>query len=185
MHLIVGLGNPGEEYANTRHNVGFRVIHFLAKISGIKATTFKFKAIIGRGCIEDNKVILAQPQTFMNNSGEAVGLLVNYFKIPLDKIIIIHDDLDLPTGKIRIRLNGSSGGHKGLRSIINTLGSEEISRIRIGIGRPTDRVEVIDYVLDYFEPEEEEEITKSISLAAAAVKSILSEGYFTAMNKYN
>lgn len=185
MNLIVGLGNPGDKYANTRHNVGFRAIFSLAKAFGIKSTSFKLRAIIGKGLIANNKVILAQPQTFMNNSGEAVALLADYYNIPLDKILVIYDDLDLPTGKIRIKERGSAGGHKGLRSIIRILGSEEIPRIRIGIDRPPEGVEVIDYVLGYFNQEEEELIETAIKRTIAAVETILQDGFQTAMNKFN
>lgn len=185
MYLIVGLGNPGEKYANTRHNIGFRAVFSLAKAYHIKKTNYKLKSIIATGLIAGQKVMLAQPQTYMNNSGEAVRLLADYYNIPTDRIIIIYDDLDLPTGKIRIKTKGSDGGHKGLRSVIKHLGTNEIIRIRIGIDHPPDKLEVVDYVLGYFSREEEKLIKRSIEETVAAVKIIFEEGLAVAMSKFN
>ncbi|NLM96044.1 MAG: aminoacyl-tRNA hydrolase, partial [Halanaerobiaceae bacterium] len=136
MFLVVGLGNPGPEYTNTRHNVGCSAIYMLARKIGINSTTARFRAIIGKGSIAEARVILAQPLTYMNNSGEAVKQIVDYYKISIDKIIIISDDMALPTGKIRIKEKGSAGGHNGLKSIFDYLGTQNIPRIRIGIDSP-------------------------------------------------
>lgn len=185
MYLIVGLGNPGKKYAATRHNVGFRAICNLAGKNNIKAARIRFKSLMGQGNIAGEKVILAQPQTYMNNSGQAVRLLIDYFKIPLENIIIIYDDLDLSVGKIRIKKKGSAGGHNGLKSIINHLGSNEIPRIRVGIDRPPDYIDVIDYVLGHFSADEEKEINKAMDVVCEAVYLVLTEGYHQAMNKFN
>ncbi|MFP4662347.1 MAG: aminoacyl-tRNA hydrolase [Halanaerobiales bacterium] len=185
MFLIVGLGNPGPKYKNTRHNVGFKAIYTLAEELNINSTSNKFKAIVGQGRINNEKVLLAQPLTYMNNSGESVRLIIDYYKIPLEHIVIIYDDLDLPTGKIRVKENGSAGGHNGLKSIINNLGTQEIPRIRIGIDSPQGRISVIDYVLGHFSTEEKKVIDESLDKIYDIVKEIIINGYQTAMNKYN
>jgi len=185
MYLIVGLGNPGDDYVETRHNIGFKAIFSLAEAYNIKNTSYKFRALIARGMIKDKPVLLAQPLTYMNKSGEAVGLLVKYYKIPLEKVIVIYDDLDLPTGKLRIKTRGSAGGHKGLRSIINILGTDEIPRIRIGIDRPPEEIAVVDYVLGYFDKEEEIIIKDAMKEVVSAVETILVDGFEEAMNKFN
>lgn len=185
MFLIIGLGNPGQKYMNTRHNVGFMAIHKLAEDLNINTTTTKFRAIIGRGTVGRNKVILAQPLTYMNNSGEAVRQIVDYYKIELEKIIIIYDDLDLPTGKLRIKEKGSSGGHNGIASIINCLGSQEIPRIRIGIDSPPEDYPVINYVLGRFSREEKVIIENTLGNMYHIIKEIIENGYQIAMNKYN
>lgn len=185
MYLIVGLGNPGDDYVDTRHNVGFRAVYSLAEAYNIKNTSYKFRSLTARGLIKNRPVLLAQPLTYMNKSGEAVALLVKYYNIPLEKIIIMYDDLDLPTGKIRIKTKGSAGGHKGLRSIINMLGTEEIPRIRIGIDRPPDGIPVIDYVLGYFDKGEEELLKDTMKEVVGAVETILVDSLEEAMNKFN
>ncbi len=185
MHLIVGLGNPGEKYANTRHNVGFRAIYSLAKAYTVGDVSFKHKALIAMGKIAGERVLLAQPQTYMNNSGEAVRLLIDYYKIPRKDVIIIYDDLDLPTGKLRLKLKGSSGGHNGLKSVIAHLGIEEFARIRVGIDRPPGGQDVVDYVLECFDSEEEKIIENSMADIVDAVKMIFTDGFQAVMNKYN
>ncbi|MFI5359789.1 MAG: aminoacyl-tRNA hydrolase [Halanaerobiales bacterium] len=185
MFLIVGLGNPGPKYRMTRHNVGFMAVHKLAEDFNIKAESTKFQAIIGEGSIAGSRVILAQPLTYMNNSGIAVRQLVNYYKIEREKLIVIYDDLDLPTGKLRIKEKGSSGGHNGVASIIESLGTREIPRIRIGIGSPPEDFSVIDYVLGRFTAEEMTVIEETLSKISSVVEEIIANGYQTAMNKYN
>ena len=185
MFLVVGLGNPGTKYANTRHNVGFMAIHTLAKDLNINSTTNKFKAILGQSRIGKEKVLLLQPLTYMNNSGESVRLIVDYYKIPVEKVVIIYDDLDLPTGKVRIKKKGSAGGHNGLRSVIKMLGTKEIPRIRIGIDSPQEKISVIDYVLGSFSEEEGNIIRKSLDNVFDIIKEIIDNGYQSAMNRFN
>lgn len=185
MYLIVGLGNPGPKYSNTRHNVGFMAIHSLADSLNINSTSNKFKAIIGQGRIANQKVILAQPLTYMNNSGESVRMIVDYYNIPLENVIIIYDDLDLPTGKIRVKEKGSAGGHNGLRSIIKLLGTNQIPRVRVGIGSPQGKIQVIDYVLGRLSNEEEGLIDKSLADIYNIIKEIIENGYQSAMNRFN
>lgn len=193
MKLIIGLGNPGKIYTRNRHNIGFRSIDHLAKLYTIGTHRRQCHAQTGTGKIADVKVVLAKPATFVNQSGEAAGCLVNNYKIPLSDLIVIHDDLDLPLGKIRIRPNGSAGGHKGMNSIISTLGSEDFPRIKVGIGRPmsqdgtavTDEDKIVDYVLSDFTPREDDIIKAAIAQVAKAVQSILTEGVTAAMNKFN
>ncbi|NLJ84498.1 MAG: aminoacyl-tRNA hydrolase [Halanaerobiaceae bacterium] len=185
MFLIVGLGNPGPRYRLTRHNAGFMAVHKLAEDFNIKANSTKFQAIIGEGHIAGNKVILAQPLTYMNSSGIAVKQIVDYYKIERDKIIIIYDDLDLPPGKLRIKKKGSSGGHNGIASIIESLGTQEIPRIRIGIGSPPEDFSVIDYVLGHFTAEERAIIEETLNRISPVIEEIIQNGYQAAMSKYN
>ncbi|MGM0410492.1 MAG: aminoacyl-tRNA hydrolase [Bacillota bacterium] len=185
MKAIVGLGNPGEKYSKTRHNIGFRVVHELSKDLSIKADQLKCHSLIGTGFIEDEKIILAQPLTYMNNSGKAVKAILNHFNISEKDLIVIYDDLDLEPGKLRIKKNGSSGGHNGIKSIINSLGTRDFTRIRIGIGRPPEKVKVVDYVLGYFTEKEEELIQEKIDDAIKAIKLIEKNSVEMAMNKYN
>jgi PTH1 family peptidyl-tRNA hydrolase len=193
MKLIAGLGNPGYVYARSRHNIGFICVRHLARTQGIKLDKKQGYARTGSGEIAGEKVVLARPQTFMNASGESVSRLVKRHKISPSDLIIIHDDLDLPPGKIRLRLGGSSGGHKGLDSIIAHLGSRDFHRVRVGIGRPDiavgsarDKEEaVIAYVLSEFTPEERKIINKVIPGVSRAVLCLLAEGLDAAMNKYN
>ncbi|MDD4876733.1 MAG: aminoacyl-tRNA hydrolase [Dehalococcoidales bacterium] len=193
MKLIVGLGNPGREYASTRHNAGFACLNYFAKMQNIRFDKKQCKARTGSGMIAGSEVILARPQTYMNRSGESVGLLVNKFDINLDDLIVIHDELDLPLGKIRIRSGSSSGGHKGADSIINALDSRNFTRIRVGIGRPDnnnsltvfDEDEIIHYVLSDFTFDEKQIVTEVISRISEAIIYLLTEGLTTAMNKYN
>jgi PTH1 family peptidyl-tRNA hydrolase len=193
LKLIVGLGNPGKLYARNRHNVGFRTIDHLAKLYSIVTNRRQCHAQVGGGKIAEVKVVLAKPATFVNQSGEAVVCLVNTYDVPFSDLVVIHDDLDLPLGKIRIRPNGSAGGHKGMNSIISLLGSEEFPRIKIGIGRPmtadgtaiSDEDKIVDYVLSDFTPREDDIIKAAIVQVAKAVQAILTEGITAAMNKFN
>ena len=185
MKVIIGLGNPGDKYAMSRHNVGFRAVSKLAEEFSIKADMLKYHSLFGQGVVDEEKIILAQPTTYMNKSGKAVSALMNAYDLSLDDIVIIYDDLDLPPGKIRIKRKGSSGGHNGLKSIIYHLESNNFTRIRIGIGRPPQGVDVADYVLGYFDDEEEKIINESITDVIDAVKLIKDESVQIAMNNYN
>ncbi len=189
MKLIVGLGNPGEAYANTRHNIGFQCINYFSRLTHIRLSQRQCRAQLGIGEVAGQEVILAKPQTSMNRSGKAVSLLQQRFATPLGDVIVIYDDLDLPVGKIRLRQAGSSGGHKGMKSIINSLGSQDFSRLRVGIGHcgetPSAKSKVIDYVLDVFTPTEEVVIKEAIAKVAEAVICLLTEGIAVAMSKYN
>lgn len=193
MKLIVGLGNPGFLYARNRHNIGFICIRHLARTQGIRFDKTQGHARTGTGKIAGNRVVLARPQTYMNSSGESVSQLVKRLNIAPADLIVIHDDLDLPPGKIRIRLGGSSAGHKGIDSIIRHLGSQDFHRVRVGIGRPdisedpsTDKeAAVVAYVLSDFTPEEKEIITKAIPEVSQAILCLLTEGLNITMNKYN
>ncbi|MFW6006951.1 MAG: aminoacyl-tRNA hydrolase [Halanaerobiales bacterium] len=183
--LIAGLGNPGEKYSDTRHNVGFRAIKVISDNFEFNKPTFQLKALVASGNIKKDKVILAQPLSYMNSSGKVVKRLVDYYKISLDNLIIIYDDLDLDTGDIRIKTKGSSGGHNGIKSVINWLGSRNIPRIRIGIGRPQGNISITDYVLSKFNIEEEKKIKKAIEKVIEAVEIICEDNFDMAMNKFN
>jgi len=193
MKLIIGLGNPGRIYAHNRHNIGFMCLNHFAKTQGIHFDKKQGLARTGVGEAADSELIVARPQTHMNLSGQSVSRLVKKFKISLDDLIVIHDDLDLPPGKIRITQGSSSGGHKGVDSIITHLGSPDFLRIRVGIGRPPivessakdKEAEIIGYVLSDFTPEEKKTMTQVISKVSDAILCLLSEGVTTAMNKYN
>ena len=193
MKLIVGLGNPGRRYERTRHNLGFLCVNRLAREFKIKMNKSQGKARTGKGRIAGNEVLLARPQTFMDLSGESVKLLLTKTHTGTDELIVIHDDLDLPVGKIRIRFGGGSGGHKGINSIFQETGSHDFYRVRIGIGRPPrfkanveiQEDDVIEYVLSNFTPDEKEIIEKTIPLASEAVVSLITEGLIATMNKYN
>ncbi|MFQ5924935.1 MAG: aminoacyl-tRNA hydrolase [Dehalococcoidia bacterium] len=183
MKLIVGLGNPGKAYLNNRHNVGFRCIDHFARLNRILLTKRQQRAKVGIGEVVEKKVVLAKPRTFMNLSGQSVSRLVRYFGVPLEDLLLIHDDLDLPLGKVRIRLRGGSAGHRGVESIIASLGSQDFPRIRVGIGRPDG--DETAYVLTDFSAEERELVEEAISKVADAIYCILSEGIEAAMNRYN
>ena len=186
MKLIVGLGNPGRDYRWTRHNVGFLLVERLGERHGIDLTKRGLKSIYGRGKIGKEDVILAKPQTFMNLSGEAVLRLLHFFKIPPEDLIALHDDLDLPFGKIRIRLQGGHGGHKGIRSIIETLGFGGFVRFKLGIGRP-DKTgqDPADFVLEPLSRGEREELKEMINRNTEAVEVLLLEGPQEAMNRFH
>lgn len=183
MKLIVGLGNPGKKYEHTRHNMGFDTVDLFSELAKIDIDKEAFKGLVGRGKVFDEDVYLLKPQTYMNLSGESVREIVSYFKIPTEDIIVIYDDLDLEPGKIRLRLSGSSGGHKGIQNIIDNLGTIDIKRIRIGIGKPT--FDTIDYVLGKPLKEEKPLIDEAINNAVEALKEILKHNFDSAMNKYN
>jgi len=183
--LIVGLGNPGLAYRHNRHNIGFMVADVLAQKLEIPLKRVKFKAQIGNGKIEGIPVIIAKPLTYMNNSGEAVAPLVHYFKVPLERLLVIHDDMDLPLGTLRMRPNGGSAGHNGMLSIFDKLGTNAIPRLRVGIGRPPGRMDPADYVLQDFSKSEEELLNMVIAQACEAVLAFITTGLEKAMNTYN
>lgn len=185
MKLIVGLGNPGRRYENTRHNVGFKAIDYLADQLGIKVDKEKNRALIGEGKLKDEKIVLVKPQTFMNLSGEAVAPLAAWYKVELEDILIIYDDLALEVGRIRIRGQGSHGGHNGVRSLIAHLKTEKIPRIKIGIGSPPPQWDTADYVLGNFSPDEQKIIQDAVENAAKAVEVTLGQGLTKAMNQFN
>ena len=185
MFLVVGLGNPGKEYQNNRHNVGFRVIQTVARLLGIGNEGTECNAIVSKVEKEDVRIILAQPLTFVNASGRSVQDLARKYELFAQDIIVIHDDLDLPLGDVRVKANGGSGGHNGVESVIYQLGSEDFSRVRIGIGRPTGRKDPADFVLSDFTEKEEPEISVAVEEAADAVLEIIEKGLPAAMNRYN
>jgi peptidyl-tRNA hydrolase, PTH1 family len=185
MFLIVGLGNPGREYKETRHNVGFMVVDRLCQKWGVKPSRLQSKALVAQTLVEEEKIILAKPQTFMNLSGEAVGPLMRYYKLELSQLIVIHDDLDLPLGTLRLRPGGGSGGQKGLNSIIQKLGTQDFPRMRIGIGRPPGRMDAADYVLQSFSSGDMETFQFVLNKAEEAVTAFIQHGLDTAMNQYN
>ena len=185
MYIIVGLGNPGDKYAATRHNIGFDAITRISDDYNIPLDFKKHKALCGKGYIEGKKVILAQPQTYMNLSGESVRELADYYKAAADELVIIYDDISLDVGQLRIRGRGSAGGHNGIKSIIQHLGTQEFPRIKIGVGDKPRGWDLADYVLGRFPNGEEEQVREALREASKAVKIIVSEGLTAAMNKCN
>jgi len=184
--LIVGLGNPGDEYAGHRHNAGFRVVDALAQAHGLTFARDKgAHARLARGRIGDSLVLLAKPQTFMNLSGRAVGRLARRYEIPPECLLVVYDDLDLPLGRLRLRAEGGSGGHKGMRSIIDHLGRQDFPRLRVGIDRPPARVDPADYVLQPFTAGERALFAGVVARAVAAVECWLEAGIEAAMERYN
>lgn len=186
MYLIVGLGNPGKEYAGTRHNVGFDAIDFLAYKNNVKLDKLKFNAIFGDYNINGEKVILFKPVTYMNLSGNAVIEAVRFYKIPIENIVVIYDDIDIPLGALRIRPQGSSGTHNGMKSMLYQLQTENFKRIRIGIGKSKNpNVSLADHVLQKFDSDERIIVNETIQNAALAAEEIIEHGLTFAMNNYN
>lgn len=192
MKLIVGLGNPGREYAYNRHNVGFRCLNYFAKLHSIRFERRECHARTGIGEVAGEKLLPAKPITFVNLSGKAVGCLVRKYDVALSDLLVICDDLDLPLGKIRLRTSGGSGGHKGMKSIISALANEDFPRIRVGIGRPQgERISssnedvIVNYVLSDFSPQEEDAIKLAIVRVAEAIDCFLAQGIEAAMSKFN
>jgi PTH1 family peptidyl-tRNA hydrolase len=183
--LIVGLGNPGREYRDTRHNIGFIVLDQLAKDLGITIGRMQSKALIGKGEFQGNRVVVAKPQTFMNLSGQAVSSLMKFYKLPVDHLLVIHDDLDLPFGSIRIRPAGGSAGQKGLHSIIERMGTKEFPRMRMGIGRPPGKMDAASYVLRRFSKFEQDALDAVLPEASKAIQVYMSDGLERAMNQFN
>lgn len=185
LYLIVGLGNPGTRYENTRHNVGFRTVERLAQKYGLTFGKMEHRALVASGTIPGKRVILAKPQTFMNLSGDSVVPLARFYKIAPDHMIIVHDDLDLPLGTLRLRKSGSSGGQKGLKHILERMGTQDIPRVRIGIGRPPGRMDPVDYVLTTLKGDDEILAVEVQDRAVAAIETWLTDGIELAMSRYN
>lgn len=185
MYLIVGLGNPGEEYENTRHNMGFNVINKIAKDCDIKLAQSKFNGIYRAETINGEKVIFLEPQTYMNSSGECVAKFKNFYKIPDEKVIVIYDDIDLSPGTIRIRKKGGPGTHNGMKSVVHCMKTDNFIRIRVGIGQPLYKDDIINYVIGPMNKTDKEILQKGIDKAAEAVLEILKNGIDISMNKFN
>ena len=183
--LFIGLGNPGREYANTRHNFGFMAIDRLAVRLNARGMKVQSKAIVMDSKYEDHKLILAKPQTFMNLSGQSVQGLAHFYKIPNENLMILSDDLDLPFGTIRIRASGGPGGQRGLSSILEKLGTKDIPRMRLGIGRPPGRMDPADYVLQNFSRDDLKSLSELLDRAADAALEFVINGLTAAMNKFN
>ncbi len=184
MYIIVGLGNPGKKYESTRHNIGFEVLDYMAREFDLPIIKPKFKALISEGRIAGEKVILVKPQTYMNLSGESVMSIVNYYDVPLENLIVVYDDIDTELGKIRIRKKGSAGTHNGMRNIIYLLGKDNFPRVRVGIGKPTNRA-LVDYVLERFTRDEIPYMEDAVINASKSIVSILKDDIDKAMNDFN
>lgn len=185
-YLVAGLGNPGMQYENTRHNIGFMAVDNFAEENGFGFNKNKYEAALGECRIGEKRVLVIKPQTFMNNSGHAVTQIAAFYKIPADKIIIVHDDISLDVGKIRMRRKGSHGGHNGMRDIIELLGTDDIMRIKMGVGaKPRPDYDLASWVLGKFPKEQQDDLKKGIDTACKAIKEIIMRGIDSAMNKYN
>ena len=185
MKLIIGLGNPGKEYENTRHNTGFMVLDRLSEKLNIEMTQNKFKGLYGKSKYKGEDVILLKPQTYMNLSGECIKQFVDFYKIQKEEILVIYDDMDIEPGKVKIRKKGGAGGHNGMKSIIKMIGTEEFARIRTGIGRPKHSGDDINYVIGAIPEEEIPKLDEGVEKAKEAVIEILKNGIDSAMNKLN
>jgi PTH1 family peptidyl-tRNA hydrolase len=184
-HLIVGLGNPGSKYADNRHNVGFLCIERFASAHNLSFDRRQKRANLALGTILERSVIVAKPHTYMNRSGYAVAALARFYRVHLDRVLVVYDDLDLPLGTVRMRPSGGSGGHRGMRSIIRQLGGRDFPRLRIGIGRPPGRMDPADYVLQDFSADEEALVDAALEQAVAAIETWLRDGIDEAMSLYN
>ena len=184
-YLIVGLGNPGRDYRQTRHNVGFMLMDLLTARLNVHFTRMQSKALVASANFEERKIILAKPQTFMNLSGKSVQGLLHFYKLPLENLLIAHDDLDLPLGTIRIRPDGRSAGQKGMTSTIDRLGTDEFPRLRLGIGHPPGQMQAPDYVLQDFSDSEMVVISETLQRAVEAGLTWVTQGLDAAMNKFN
>ncbi|WP_332697249.1 aminoacyl-tRNA hydrolase [Halalkalibacter lacteus] len=185
MKVIVGLGNPGVKYAGTRHNVGFDCIDYCAKEMQIELDESKFKGVFGKGIINGEKVFLLKPLTYMNLSGECVRPFIDYFNIDIKDVVVIYDDMDLPVGKIRLRQKGSAGGHNGIKSLIQHLGTPEFNRIRVGVDRPQNGESIVNYVLGTYDPDEREQVKESIIQTSKAVEAWTTKTFLEVMNEFN
>ncbi len=186
MYIIAGLGNPGREYDNTRHNIGFMCIDTIAEANNINVIERKHKALIGKGFIDGKKVILVKPQTYMNNSGESIRELIDYYKVdPEDELLVIYDDIDLDVGKLRIREKGSAGGHNGIKSIIAHAGTQNFKRIRVGVGAKPEGGDLVKHVLGHFEGEDKKLVDMARKNVSDATAVIVTDSITRAMNEYN
>lgn len=183
MYLIAGLGNPGEQYKNTRHNIGFKIIDLLSNKYNIELNRIKFKGVYGEGRIGNSKVILLKPVTYMNSSGESIKQAISFYKIPNENIIVVYDDISLEIGRLRIRAKGSAGGHNGIKSIINHLGSDEFQRIKVGVGQP--KKGFVSHVLGNISEEEHNILIKVFEAAILSAELMVNDNILEAMNKYN
>lgn len=183
MFLIVGLGNPGREYDNTRHNIGFDAIDVIADRYNIEVSRIKFKGVYGEGFINGEKIILLKPTTYMNLSGESIREVMDFYKLSQEDILVIYDDVSLDVGRIRIREKGSAGGHNGIKSIIANIGTDVFSRIKVGVGKP--QGDLVKHVLGTFSKEDREDLNKVLQTVAEATETIIKEDAKEAMNKYN
>lgn len=184
-YLIIGLGNPGADFRHNRHNIGFMVVDALAETANLPLRRVEFRAIVGKGILDGRRVILVKPQTYMNDSGQAVAPLVSFYKIPLENLLVVHDDLDLPFGTLRLRPLGGTGGQRGMESIVDKLWTNNFARLRVGIGRPPGRMAPRDYVLHDFDPPQCEWLPGLFDQAVAAIRMFISDGIEKAMNRYN
>lgn len=184
MYIIVGLGNPGKKYENTRHNIGFITLDYLANRYGIKITKIKHKALVGEGNISGQKVLLVKPQTYMNLSGNSVREIMQYYKVDIENLLVIYDDIDIPTGSVRIRKKGSAGTHNGMRSVVYDLQSDQFPRIRIGMGKKNN-ADLKNFVVGGFSKGEKEIFERAVIHTADAVECFLQFGIDKAMNEYN
>lgn len=185
MYLIVGLGNPEEDYSKTRHNMGFNAVNKIATQYGIEISKKKFDGLYGEGIIENQKVILLKPQTYMNLSGKSIAQVVNFYKIPLENICVIYDDMDVMPGQIKIRKKGGAGSHNGMKSVIEELQNEDFARIRVGIGKPEFKDDMINYVIGAISEEEQKNLDEGVTKAKEAMIEILKNGIDKAMNEFN
>lgn len=185
MYLIVGLGNPESDYSNTRHNMGFNTINELAEEYKIDVNKNKFKGLYGSGIIEEKKVILLKPQTYMNLSGQSIREVVDFYKIDINNLIVIYDDIDIEPGKIKIKKFGGSGTHNGMKSVVHELRTDNFKRVRVGIGMPNDKSNLIEYVIGAIPEDDKGELKKGVVLAKNAAVEILKNGIDIAMNKFN
>ena len=185
MKLVVGLGNPGRRYAHTRHNLGFRLLDRVADARGIRIGDDRCESLVGRGEWERETLVLAKPQTYMNHSGLAAAALLRRFRVQGEDLVVVYDDLDLPLGRLRVRCGGSAGGHRGLASILQHVAERDFVRLRLGIGRPPEGVDAVEYVLGRFSPEEQSALDEMLARAAEALETIILKGPVRAMEDYN
>jgi len=185
INFICGLGNPGSEYAKTRHNAGFQVVDRMVEVFHVAMQQRKFKASWGTGNIEGQKILVVKPLTYMNRSGEALVEILNYFGISAEQMLVVHDDLDLPTGRVRLAAKGGAGGHRGISSIIQHLGNQDFPRLKLGIGRPLHGEAIEHYVLQAPYPEEALAFAQMVERGFKALQTVLSAGLVAAMNQYN
>ncbi len=185
MHCIVGLGNPGREYGNTKHNIGFWVVDALAEVHGIPVNRRRFRSLFGKGRVAGHEVLLVKPQVFMNNSGQSVDLVARFYQLAPSDLLIIYDDIALEPGTVRLRRKGSAGGHKGMQNIIGCIGTDEIPRVRLGIGSPPTSQDARHYVLSPFKPAQQQIADELASEAVHCIEFVLKEGIEAAMNKFN
>ena len=184
--LLVCLGNPGKQYENTRHNIGFLTADEIERRSGVKINKLRYRALTGEVKLGGERVLVMKPQTYMNLSGEAVKLAGAFYKIPPERVIVISDDVSLPLGKLRIRANGSAGGHNGLKNIIAHLGTDAFPRIKVGVGAPAHpEHEMVDWVIGNFTPAEKKVVSEAVGKAADAVECLIEKGVSEAQNKFN